>query len=244
MKILHFDTVTSTMDAAREAAQGELIAELEEQGLVVWAEHQSAGRGRTAGRPWSDAAGKDLCFTLVRRFKALPPILTLRIGLAVAQTIDGLAAEQKAGVEVKVKWPNDVMLNGKKTCGILTEAAVRASAATAYIGVGLNMGQTAFPPELRATSLALEGVGAEREALLKALLRTIDAVLGLPPEEIVEAVNVRLYKKDEIISFRPGAANSGELVTGRLVGISSNGGIIINSGGKKETFINGEILLQ
>jgi BirA family biotin operon repressor/biotin-[acetyl-CoA-carboxylase] ligase len=135
--------------------ESRLLAERgEDHGTVVCADFQEAGRGRIAGRPWYADRGKNLFFTILLRygdFSAIPPALTLRTGLALSLAIEDFAPALQGAVQVK--WPNDIMISGRKAAGILTESDGKV----VYIGVGVNLAQTEFPEELRAkaTSLAL-----------------------------------------------------------------------------------------
>jgi BirA family biotin operon repressor/biotin-[acetyl-CoA-carboxylase] ligase len=140
-KVYVFPTVTSTNDVAKKLAAEGLPA-------LVAAETQTRGRGRFS-REWLSPAG-GLWFSMLL-FPDLPPerigLITLAAGLAVAQ-----AVEERAGLKPDLLWPNDVMLNGKKVCGILCEGKGKA----VISGIGLNLNQTSFPTELPdATSLFL-----------------------------------------------------------------------------------------
>jgi BirA family biotin operon repressor/biotin-[acetyl-CoA-carboxylase] ligase len=142
----HFRRVGSTNTVARE-----LAAAGAPHGTVVTAEEQTAGRGRQ-GRTWTAPAGAALLYSAVLRpIEARHSVLPLAVALAVCETAEAL----RPGVECKVKWPNDVHLDGRKLAGILIEA--RPQDGWAVLGVGLNLTIAAdqFPAELRdrATSL-------------------------------------------------------------------------------------------
>ncbi len=140
-------------------------------GTVVVADAQSAGRGRL-GRIWHTAPGKSLALSVLLRpegaTRALG-LLPLAAGLAVAEALDGL------GARPALKWPNDVLLAGRKVAGVLCETRRGA----AVVGVGVNLAQVAadFPAEIaeRATSLALVGIVASREAMAAAFLDAFEA---------------------------------------------------------------------
>jgi BirA family biotin operon repressor/biotin-[acetyl-CoA-carboxylase] ligase len=132
---------------------------------------QRAGQGRQ-GRPWHSPAGEGLYFTEILRLELPPqrvPVVTLALGVAVADVL-----QLRTGLECDLRWPNDVLINGRKVCGILTQLHNGAILA----GVGLNVNQTEFPAELGAiaTSLRIEsGETMEREPLLAGLVRSIDS---------------------------------------------------------------------
>ncbi|MDR1971924.1 MAG: biotin--[acetyl-CoA-carboxylase] ligase [Treponema sp.] len=165
---------SSTMDEARN-----LAARGAPHGTALTADFQEAGRGRIRGRPWLGRAGENLFATVLLRYPgAIPEALTLKAGLAAAGAIEDFAPALTGSVEVK--WPNDIMLcsgpdagPGRTACkaaGILTES----DGETVYIGMGVNLGQTEFPPELRAKagSIALA-------------LQSIAAPAGVPPRPAV-----------------------------------------------------------
>lgn len=174
---LHFTvTALNTVDSTQSEVQRRAAAGAPE-GTVVTATHQSAGRGRR-GREWWDAPGESLLCSVLLRPDCLPaavPQLSLVGGLAVAEA---LAAS--AGVRARIRWPNDLLVDGRKVCGILAEAASGADARVHHVilGVGINLRQSAFPAPLaeRATSLRLlTGCDHDAAALLAALLGRLQA---------------------------------------------------------------------
>lgn len=159
------------------AALAERFRAGERAGLVLVAEHQSAGRGRL-GREWVVAPGSSLTVSVLLEPDAAPerwawlPLLT---GVAAARAVGDVAAE---GIAVALKWPNDVLLGEaeEKVGGILLERVEHEGRVAAVVGVGLNVHQRRDElPVDTATSLALAGVEVGREALLSALLRRLAA---------------------------------------------------------------------
>lgn len=156
MIVHRFGVVDSTQRVARELAEAGAP-----HGAVVVAEEQTAGRGRL-GRRWEAPSGQNLLFTVVLR-PLCPireaPLLTL-----------GAAAGLAEALELRVKWPNDVVTpDGKKVAGLLAEMETRGDAVRYVIlGVGLNVNQVDFPPELpNATSLAVLRGPQDRDAVLE-----------------------------------------------------------------------------
>src|SRR5205085_2328960 len=141
--------------------------------------HQTEGRGRL-GRRWWDEPGQSLLVSVLLRPVISPahaPQISLVAGLAVT---DALQAE---GVTALIRWPNDILVGGRKICGILAEAASGGGARVDHVlvGIGVNLDQTAFPAEIaeRATSLRLiTGRAPDREAVLGALLAALDRRYG------------------------------------------------------------------
>ena len=163
------ETGSTNTDAKRLAEEGAV------HGTVIVADKQNAGRGRR-GRIWQSPAGKDIYFTLILKPDFLPDKasgLTLVMALAVTQAI-----EKYTGIKAEIKWPNDVVVNGKKVCGILTEMKVEKDRiGHVVIGVGINVNKTDSPEEIPedikgvATSLFLEsGRTIERARLLQEVL--------------------------------------------------------------------------
>ena len=146
-KFYHFTSLTSTNDKARD------FADKGYSDLVVIASKQEKGRGRL-GRKWSSSLG-GLYMTILLREKNLDKVkyLTLISAVSVAKTIKDLTK-----LNAKVKWPNDVLINDKKICGILTETITNKNNNYALIGIGLNVNQEIFGKNIikKSTSLKLE----------------------------------------------------------------------------------------
>jgi BirA family biotin operon repressor/biotin-[acetyl-CoA-carboxylase] ligase len=230
------------------------------------ADVQEAGRGRIATRPWKSEKGKNLLFTILLRYPgiaAIPPALTLRTGLALALAIEDVAPALQG--RLLVTWPNDVMIHLPacneaspakaasgtafgKTAGILTEGDGK----TLYIGVGVNVGQTVFPEDIRdkAASIALAlGVPLPPDArlrLLEAFLNRLHAEIEGPSATgggWRERLEERLYLKGRRVRFIAGAADSGRVVEGLLCGTGPGGELLIQGQSGTEACINGELEL-
>ena len=171
---VHFRLTDSTNARARELASGGAP-----HGTVVTADEQSAGRGRQ-GRTWTAPAGRALLCSVVIRDP--PRLLPLAAGVAVAVV---------AGTDSQIKWPNDVLLGGRKVAGILVEA--RLQERWAVVGIGLNVAvrEADFPVELRdrAGTLGLEPSAIE--PTLDALLRALERSLAGGSDAVLEAVRRR-----------------------------------------------------
>lgn len=151
---------------------------LDRHGLVVIARHQTGGRGRM-GRHWSSLPGRQLQFSMVvhPRFPAVDfPVMSLLTGVAVAQAIQALL-----GLAPQLKWPNDVIVAGRKVCGILVEGVSGGRKPRLVVGIGINCTGRSddFPPELRDRLTTLEqetGCTVDMDALLHAVLDHVDAL--------------------------------------------------------------------
>ena len=176
-RIIYLPTVTSTMDIARQEAERGA-----EEGTVVVAETQTAGRARF-GRRWLSTPGQNLAFSVLlypsrwacSRLSVMSPVAVLR------------AIRQVTGLSATLKWPNDVRLDGKKVCGILIETTIENSEVrSAILGIGINVNYNPSEEpqaDFTATSLAAElGKPVSRDELLQAIL----AELGLAYSHLEE----------------------------------------------------------
>lgn len=227
------DEVTSTMDVAAEA-----MRRGDPHGLVVLADHQTAGRGRL-GRQWSSPAGAGLYFTILMR-RSLP-LVTIAAGVGVRGGI--LAA---TGLAADLKWPNDVVVGGRKLAGILAEADDYGPLSTAAIvGVGINVKAVPMPPDVdaRATSLERElGLAVDRGVLLAAVLERLYDRLA----------SVYVGLSDDILQAWRAAAPSatGSRVewdtlagvrTGITDGIDDDGALRVKTAAGVERIVSGEL---
>src|SRR5947209_2214797 len=165
--------------------------------LTLLAEEQTAGRGR-AGRVWSSERAAGIYVTLLLRPKLAPvqaPLLTMMAGLSAHAAVEAVT-----GLAVDLKWPNDLIIRGKKVGGILTEMhAEPGQVRFVIVGIGLNVNQEKFPGELAsiATSLRLEtGKPQSRMELLVRLLREFESDYNRMLREGVASV----VKRFEVIS--------------------------------------------
>jgi BirA family biotin operon repressor/biotin-[acetyl-CoA-carboxylase] ligase len=211
---LHLRLTTSTNERARELAQAGAP-----HGTLVTATEQSAGRGRQ-GRTWTAPAGRALLCSLLIRDP--PRLLPLASGVAVAEVV---------GADARLKWPNDVLVDGRKVAGILVEG--RPQERWAVVGIGLNVALRTndFPPELRdrAGTLGLEPEAVE--PVLAALLGSLDRWLDEPPPELLRAVRARDALLRQPVRWDGGAGiGAGIDDAGRLIVASDDGRVALDAG--------------
>ncbi|MBX3462686.1 MAG: biotin--[acetyl-CoA-carboxylase] ligase [Planctomycetes bacterium] len=167
LRLVHVASCASTQDlAATDPAPGDAI---------YWADHQTHGRGRLQ-REWHDEPGADLAVTL-RVTTALPQPAALPAALPVAVL---QACEPFAGRPLRIKWPNDVFLDGRKLAGVLVDAGA-GPRSTYLIGIGVNVNRVRFPPDLEATACSLAtstGREVDRGELLLRLAERVDRAIG------------------------------------------------------------------
>lgn len=229
--IFYLSEVDSTMRAARSE-----FGDSPEHGLVISAGRQSAGRGRGSGREWQ--AGQDeglLCTIVFKRENMKVPVssIPIRAALAVSRLL-----KQDFQFRPRIKWPNDVLVEGRKICGILCES----TSAYVYVGIGLNVLQDEFSSELRkpATSIFLEGgVRPEPVELLPGLLLELYKLLTVVQLPIL--VQPWLYRLDEEVTILEGDPHSGRRVSGIITGIGESGELrLLQKSGKIHSLYSGE----
>ena len=209
--VIFYDALPSTnlqakLDAENGAAEGTLLV----------ADMQTAGRGRR-GRSWSSPGGTNAYFTLIIKpdFRVeLASMVTLVMGLAVA---DGI--RKTCGVEACIKWPNDIVIGGKKVCGMLAEmSAERDYIHYVVIGVGINVGQQAFPAEIADMATCLQeecGHRVSRAELVANVMKEFEASYEIFQREgslkgLMEHYNSLLVNRDrEVRVLAPGAEFQG-----------------------------------
>lgn len=173
--VTFYDSINSTnLQVKLDAENGA------KQGALVVADMQTAGRGRR-GRSWSSPAGTNVYFTLLLKPEYAADkasTVTLVMALAVAEGI-----RETCGVEAGIKWPNDIVIKGKKVCGILTEMSVeRDYIHYVVIGVGINVGKQEFAPEVAATATSLWqecGRKVPRAALVANIMKAFETYYEL-----------------------------------------------------------------
>ena len=225
-------------EAARRALEGA------PEGTLITADEQTAGRGRF-GRVWRSEAGVGLYFSLVLRPPVAPAssaVLTLACGLGAARGIG-----EAAGVVCDIRWPNDVILNGKKLAGILVEMNAEAERLRHVIaGVGVNVNQASLPEELAetATSLRIE-TGCEylRDAVLEAVLRRIDDYYRMfverGPAPVIDAfTRASSYAKGKRVIIE----GAGRPLEGVTAGLDAKGQLLLRTpSGQIEPIIAGSV---
>jgi BirA family biotin operon repressor/biotin-[acetyl-CoA-carboxylase] ligase len=223
-----------------DSTNARLIARAEAgapSGLVIVAERQTAGRGRM-GRTWFSAAGDSLTFSLLWRLPAGRPIdgLSLAVGVAIA---DALVA---SGVQkVALKWPNDILLGGRKLGGVLIELAASA----AVIGIGLNLRLPAdMPPELAPAAAALGQPVAVNELLAKLLAELHRALATFASGGFVALhgrwQGLNAYAGAEVQVLSPFAPP----LIGRCRGVADDGALLLETGRGIERVISGDVSLR
>jgi BirA family biotin operon repressor/biotin-[acetyl-CoA-carboxylase] ligase len=230
--VVRLATVDSTQaEAFRLAASGAA------DGTAVVADTQSSGRGRR-GRGWLDAPGESLLLTVLVRARlaaAALPQLSFVAAVAVAE-----ALESVTGLAPRLKWPNDVLVRGRKLAGILLESRPAPGEACVAIGIGVNLAQRVFPEELagRATSVRIEGgLVPERDAMLEAVLHALDRWRGRLEREGFAGVREAWRARGETLG-RPVSVDG---ITGTAVDIADDGALLVDDGVRVRRVVAGEL---
>lgn len=241
-KLVFYESTGSTNIQAKLLAE-----EGAPSGTLVVAEQQTQGRGRR-GRTWASPAGRNLYFTLLLKPEFAPDKASM-LTLVMALAVQGAVAEA-CGVEAKIKWPNDVVVNGKKVTGILTEMSVQGEYIQhVVIGVGVNVKEQEFVSELegKATSLEQEsGRHVSRAALLEKIMEHFERDYAL----FVKKCNLSLL----LAQYNAVLVNCGREVrvldpageyTGTAQGINEKGELCVEvSGGKVKKVYAGEVSVR
>lgn len=215
--------VESTFVALRER-----IREGAPEGAVLVAEAQTKGRGRL-GRDWVSPKGAGLYFNLLLRPKAAA---SKAFGFNFAAALGVARALRCLGFEALLKWPNDVLIGGKKVCGILCEAGFDEGGGLDFVsvGIGVNVKSRAVPEALREKAAALQEFSSiERETLLLALLDALEESVALCLGDF--GAMMEQYKALCLTLGRFVAATGGQEAKGLALGIAEGGELIVEEEG-------------
>lgn len=214
MKIHHFKEVTSTNEVARQYL---------EEGNVIMADTQTRGRGRHA-REWHSPEGGLWCSLVVKHEPA--PVLNLAAALAISKAFEHF------GLLTRLKWPNDVHVDQRKICGILSET----EGDYIIVGVGVNLNNKEFPEDIPGTSYVTEtGNVVDRMEFLEKFVETFNAVIQ--DDFLTE------YRKYSSTIGSTVIVKNGREITGTAVDVDEKGRLILRlENGKEMKIYSGEIL--
>jgi BirA family biotin operon repressor/biotin-[acetyl-CoA-carboxylase] ligase len=221
----YFPELDSTNIYARQLAENGA-----REGEIVIAEAQTQGRGRL-GRRWQSPPFANLYFSVILRPQLPPahaPQITLMAAVALAETVESFIRQSST-----IKWPNDILVGGKKLAGILTEAACdseRLHYVILGVGVNLNYRLAAMPDEIRAraTSVAeLNGKSVSRESFLRRLIHDLDRCYGELEEAGFSSLAPRWEAHFGLRGQRVRVENFDQNVTGWARGIDRDGALLV-----------------
>lgn len=237
------------------------------EGSTVVAEHQTAGRGRH-GRRWTSQAGQNLTFSVVLHPAEAPAapssmplshlgLLALAGGLAVCETVSAVMPASAPQLKPQIKWPNDVLIEDRKCCGILLESSFAGTrSGPVVLGVGLNVNQCAFSEVSSAglppTSLArAAGHPVERAPLLARLLQHLEARYSSlfvdGGDAVRQACEEHLTSLGEPVTLHPAGLDDPEappLLEGTLLGLADDGALRLQTTDGERTVYAGDVTTQ
>lgn len=224
MRIVKLHTTDSTNDYLKSLAKEQKL----EEDTVVWALEQTNGRGQM-GTKWSSDAGKNLTFSVFRKIQQITIdqqfYALMAASLAIKDVLKKLLIK-----DVSVKWPNDILSDKKKICGILIENVIKKGELNAMVlGVGLNVNQTTWEQAPRATSIkTLTGIHFDLQEILTLLLEQfhhyVDMLLAGDLETIKKDYESYLFRKDKPSTFLN--ANKEQFVA-IIQGVTDQGKLIL-----------------
>ena len=247
-RVESYDIVDSTNIRAKQLAE-----QGEPEGTLVIAERQSAGRGRR-GRSWFSDAGTGVFMSLILRPDILPSEvsgITLIAALATAKAI-----EEVCSVESQIKWPNDIVLNGKKICGILTEMSAEMNCINhVVVGIGINANNKSFDNDISdmATSIYIQtGKKSDRAQLAAVTVdkfgeyyQEFNKALSLKP--FINEYNGLLVSMDKEVKILYGMkedADEGRAEIGIAKGIDETGALIVDTKEGTKKIVSGEVSVR
>lgn len=240
--IYFYEETDTTNNRARE-----LALEGAPEGTLVVAEKQTAGRGRR-GKVWESPLGTGIWMSLVLRPQIAPAeasVLTLLCGLATAEAI-----EAETGLSAGIKWPNDILINGKKAVGILTEMDCEMSQVHFVIpGIGINVNTASFPPEIAeiATSLYLEsGKTVSRRRLVHKVLERLEGHYNTFLQTGSFSAMLEDYRKHCITLGKEVHVLGREPFFAEALDITPEGELLVrrSDNGKEEVVFSGEVSIR
>ncbi len=238
-RLQHFYKIGSTNTAAMAAA-----ADGAPEGALFLAEEQTAGRGRGANVWQSPRSTGIYCSAILR--PALPPSDVLVLSLAAGLAVHAAVQQVDSRVLLDLKWPNDVLIGGKKVCGILAEMNAEATRVRyLVVGIGINVNQPSFPKELSATSLRL-ATGSEwsRVELAAALLKSLDREYRdlLKNSDARESILKRFAENSSWVQGKNvRIEENGAAFEGTTAGLDSRGFLLVRTANGTQIVLSGTV---
>lgn len=240
--VVYYDEIDSTNNRAKEAGDNKAP-----HGTLFVADMQVAGKGRR-GRVWQSPAGSSIYMTILLYPEISPlkaPQLTLVMAIAVAEGI-----KEVTGLDTKIKWPNDIVVNGRKICGILTEMSTEIDYINhVVIGAGINVNQDDFPEDIRKTASSLKmelGKQVKRSELIVAIMKSFekDYEIFVKTEDLSglqELYNSMLVNLDRDVKV----LEPGNEYEAHALGINKTGELIVRTAeGEEKEIYAGEVSVR
>lgn len=240
-KIIHFDSIDSTNNYAKA------IAMEKSEGAVVTAEQQISGKGRL-GRQWTSPSKKGIYFSVILK-PNLEPSKVAKLTLIGAAAVH--MALMDMNIDSKIKWPNDIVIDGKKVCGILTEMSCELNIINYIvigIGINANLDEEDFSDDLikKATSLMLIlGKDIQRNKLLGLVLNHFERLYDSFKEDLNLKETIEICKKHSaLIGKEIQIINNASIKLGRAIDINDEGELIVQFEDGIESIYSGEVSIR
>ncbi|MGN0774435.1 MAG: biotin--[acetyl-CoA-carboxylase] ligase [Candidatus Ventricola sp.] len=220
-EIVYFSEIDSTNRYAKTLAR-----EGAAHGTLVLADTQTAGRGRR-GRGWISPAGESVSMSLILR-PDTPPAQVARLSLLTALAVAN-AIDRATGLDARIKWPNDIVVEGRKVCGMLLEMdATQEKVESVVAGVGINVHQTQFESEIAHSASSLDllaGRRISRAAVVRAFLQEFERAAALDGEAMMRAYCAR----SATIGQRVQVIGLNGTYTGTAQGVTEGGSLLVRA---------------
>lgn len=240
-EIFYFKEIDSTNEKAKS-----LAAEGAPEGTLVVAESQTKGKGRR-GRRWFSPPGEGVYLSLILKPSIAPqeaPKITLMTAVVVAEALLSLVPS----LNVKIKWPNDILVDGKKMAGILTEISTEMDVVDfIVVGLGVNVNMDSFPKEIKgqvSSILMSTGSPISRSAVVRACLQYFEKYYGIFKKNGFEPIMLRWRGLSDIIGQKVMVDVMGEKHAGEVIDVDEGGILILKDDqGKIQRIFSGDVLL-
>ena len=238
MKIIKLDAIDSTNSFLKNKSSNQEIDDF----TTVYTQNQFKGRGRTT-KQWISEPNKNIALSLFKRFKKTDLEHIFLLNVIVSISILELLEKYQVK-DVKVKWPNDIMVKNKKISGVLIENKIKKNnSINSVMGIGINVNQQNFPDFLSATSIINEiGSVSEIDLLaneLAVIIKSNFKFLKSNSKLYLDHYNNKLHNKNQTVRFKN---NIGKIEVGKIVKVDFSGNLMImNEKGKIEYFKENEI---
>ena len=236
-----FQQTSSTNDVLEKLARDGV-----QEGVVVFAESQTAGRGRL-GRKWVSATGQGLWFSVLLR-PEMPPASVTQLTIAAATAV-ARAIRSETGLTPQIKWPNDILIQNKKVVGILTELSAELDRVRyVVLGIGVDVNVTRFPPSVAgaATSLAAaSGKKFNRAEIAATILRELDADYARVTRGVFPTLAEEWEQQCITLGKRVQIHIGERTIAGRAESLDSDGALLLRTDhGHLERIVGGDVVLE
>lgn len=238
-KIFVFDTIDSTNTYSKT-----IVGSIDNQPTLVLAEKQTHGKGRF-NRRWQSEKGKNLTFSLIVESKVARDRLGV-LPLCVAESV-ARAIEKVAAVPVETKWPNDLLVDGKKLCGILLESVTDHSPKAGQfiiVGIGFNVNQQKFPATMNATSLYHSmGTPVDRSQLLFHIINKLQWLTHPPPDSDIDVMLQKWKTRCSMLGKNIVVESGKAILKGLAKTVAQDGALIVKIGAEDRKVYAGDVTI-